>query len=75
MTMINQLIIEGEVIEKYIKSILLVHTRNNECYHFEVECGKWNVCVGDKIRVVGRLEQDFNTENIFIVAEHIEVLP
>ncbi len=75
MSLINSLIIEGEVIEKYNKSILLVHTRKNECYHFEVECNNWIICVGDKLRVVGRLRQDPNTENILIVAEHIEVLP
>lgn len=75
MSLINSLLIEGEVIEKYIHSILLVHTRKNECYHFEVECNNCNVCVGDKIRVVGRLSQDHNTEYVFIVAEHIEVLP
>ena len=79
MNKLNSLVIEGEVVESNENSITLAYERNtrnaNFVYHFKVQCNAdlLKLKVGHQIRVVGRLQQNVLTDEVIIVAEHIEV--
>ena len=79
MNKLNSLVIEGEVVESNGNSITLAYERNthdaNFVYYFKVRCNAelMKLKVGYQIRVVGMLQQNILTDEVIIVAEHIEV--
>lgn len=79
MNKLNSLVIEGEVVESNGNSITLAYERStrkvNFVYHFKVQCNAelMELKVGYQIRVVGMLQQNILTDEVIIVAEHIEV--
>ena len=81
---LNSLIIEGEVTEinKDVSQLTLAYQRTTQnaisIFHFLVNYPvsygfDERLKVGSKIRLVGRLEQNVITDNVAIIAEHIEI--